>query len=274
MKKLAYLTVLVLLISCRTGLDLVGSNYYVEEEKGKRTKIPLKSYSLSSFDTYVFNICEKLDISLSEQRFCECPENFYDLQDIDNIIKVEELYLLKHKTTDLVIYLTTFSHKNIRESEGFLNDSLYYKNNIVLDQLETAYIGKLDEKSGIIHFPSLNKEKDMILHYEQEQYPKRLLFIRANIATAENDYSITQPFSLSEVFGQPFLYKKKNYSLNYYHGKNNMGSIDPKRVDSIKLFMKKGKFELAFSFDNFNKDYKMAQKRIRYLPNFYLIQEN
>ncbi len=276
MKKLKYIILALVLISCRTGLDLVEDSYYyhVDKTTKHKAKIPLKTYGLNGFDTYVFNICEKLKPKKIEQRFCECPEDFYDINLEKDLQKVEELYLLKHKKTDIVIYLTTRSHKYIRKDGGFLNDRRYYENNIVLDQIEMVYVGRFDDISNVIHFPSFDDKKDIILHFEPLVFPKELLFINANIATAENDYSIVEPISLIDLFNQPFSYKKRDYSFSYYHGNNDMSSVKPKKVDSVKLFAKNGKIEFAFSFENLDKDYKMSQKRIKYLPNFYLIQEN
>ena len=276
MKKTIYLAILLIIVSCRTGLDLVTDGYYLK--KNKKTKllegIPLKSFALNGFDTYVFNICEKVKSDKPEERFCECPTDFYQKSSSLNMRKVEELYLLKHKKTSLVIYLTTFSHKYIRQHSGFLNDPKFYENNIVLDQIESAYLGQIDEDGGVIHFPSHNGSEDIILHFNPQILHKELVFTKANVATAENNYTIYEPIPLGEVFNQPFSYKKKDYSISYYHGSNQMERVNPKIVDTLRLLVKKKKVELSFSFNNFNRDYKIAQKRIKYLPNFYLIQEN
>ncbi|MCD2259648.1 hypothetical protein [Psychroserpens luteolus] len=276
MKKIAYMILILAFLSCRTGLKLVSDSYYLQEDRKTKvkTKIPLKSFALNGFDIYVFNICEKLQVDDPKDRFCECPSDFYNSELSSNMKKVEELYLLKHKKTDLIIYLTTFSHKYISQHSGFLNDPKFYENNIVLDQIEFAYIGKIDDIENVIHFPSHNDSEDIILHYDPQVFSKELLFTKANVATAENNYTIFKPISLDKVFKQQFSYHKRDYSISYYHGSNNMESVNPKVVDTLKLFVKKDKVELSFSFNNFDKDYKMSKKRIKYLPNFYLIQEN
>lgn len=277
MRKLPAIILLIIISmnSCKTGLDLVEQkdlDLIKEEYK--------KTFKFEEFDTYVFNICEKFEKFDKENRFCDCKENFYNIGLENHLKKVEELYLLKHINTDLVIYLTTFSHKYIHEDgTGFLNNPKHYNHNIVLDQLEYAYIGRMDESNNIIHFPSHNKEKDIILEFDPNYYPQKLFFNHANIATAENNYDISQPISLDTLFKQDIEYLKKKYQMNYYHGSNKMDTVNKKKVNEIKLISNEGKVEVVFGFKNFIRDgskryYKMAAKRIKYHPNFYLIQNN
>lgn len=255
------LTLIYILFSCSPIKE--NKNYLSKEFKN------IKRFNTNDFKTYVFNLCEsyKKEVDNAE-RFCECPENFYDIAKQDSIKKIEELYLLKHRKTDLVLYFTTKSHKYIsNEQKGFLNDRELFENNIVLKDIESIYIGRYDDDSKLIHFPSQKNQNDIILLFEKYEYPDKIVFHEANIATAENKYDISTPISLKSIFKEELIYNRENnYNISYTY-KDTL-----RIVDRIFITSKKGEIGLTFGFKNLNSFYEVKNKDIKYHPNYSLIQ--
>ncbi|WP_452219868.1 hypothetical protein [Lacinutrix salivirga] len=278
MKKSFILIVIVLLIlSCgKSGLSTVSKDYITNVNTlGKlEIKPELLSYSISEFDIYVYNICEITANEIDNYRFCNCPEDFFDNPEIKDLKKVEEVYILKHKISDLVLYLTTFSHKYIKEDKGFLNNSEYYKDKIILDQIEYVYIGRFNSKNNWIHFPNSKNNEDIILHYLPNDFPEKLTFLKANISTSENRYTIYEPIDLGSVFKDTLTYKlSPNYSMDFYKNNSRIGKEEAKTIKTIHIISRKGKTELVFAPENPNERlYKISSKRIKYKPNFVLIE--
>jgi uncharacterized protein (DUF488 family) len=267
MKKTLILILVILVnISCNS-LRLRDQN---QEYKN------VKRFNISDFKTYVFNICEKYGEEIeSSKRFCECPDGFYDVAQEQKIRKVEELYLLSHRNTDLVLYLTTTSHKYIyRKADGFLNDPKKFKNNIVLNEIESIYIGRKDTIAGFIHFPSYKDSNDIILHFDEEKFKEKIHLTSANLATSENDYDISEEISLDSLFSQELVYKyQENMTLKFYK------KVKSKRKDEIEMELnrifitsKKGKVDILLGFDSNENLYKYNKMKVKYHPNFSLIQ--
>lgn len=229
----------------------------------------VKKFNTNDFKIYVFNLCEvyKMKIDNSE-RFCKCPEKFYDVAKTDSIKKIEELYLLKHRKTDLVLYLTTKSHKYIsNKQKGFLNDRELYEDNIVLRDIESIYIGEYDDDSKIIHFPSFKDQNDIILRFEKYNYPDKIVLDQANIATAENNYDISSPIPLKSIFKEDLVYNNSSkYKITYTY-KDTL-----RLVDRIFITSKKGEVGLSFGFQNMEYFYEVNAKNIKFHPNYSLIQ--
>jgi hypothetical protein len=262
MKKVAVLFMLTLFtFSC-------GSLQSMKKKELEEFK-NVKKFNLNDFRVYVFNICEKYGKGVDKiERFCECPDDFYKVALQDQVMKVEELYLLMHRKTDLVLYLTTESHKYIRNDlTDFLNDPTIYKDNIALEEIESIFIGKYDLKNNLIHFPSYKDDKDIILHFDSDEYPKQILLNKANIATAENDYDIAETIPLTSTFKEKLKYKlESNYSIRYYNEKVT------RNVDSIFIISEKGEVSVAFGFSDYPNFFKLTGSEVKYHPNFSLIQ--
>ncbi len=262
MKKLLFLIVLLYAFtSCRSGLDLVNQAYV-----DKRLKVE-KTFPITDFEVYVFSICEDYKVQkkdLLTKRFCDCPENFFNQPETTDIRKVEEIYLLKHKTSDVVFYLTTFSHKYIQKKEGFLNDSTIYKNKIILEEIESIYIGNIDIVAHKISFEGNKKMKDVTFYFDANAFPEKMIVTKGNMTTSENNYSIAETIPLDDVFRNDVTYVQSNYTIDYYKGRNY--DKPPRHVSEIKIVSKKGKTEVVFSFDDYDWYYKMASKRIRFYP--------
>lgn len=276
-KYVLFLISVIIYISCRSGLYKVSPNYIHKIKNNEKLKVDVKSFSLEEFDTYVYNICELIGEEINNDRFCDCPEDFFQIAEEKEFIKkVEEVYLLKHKHTDLVFYLTTMSHKYIQPKSGFLNERKYYENKIVLDQIEYIYIGQFEENNNWIFFANPKNNKDIILHYNEHTFPKELEIITANIATSENKYEIYEPINLTDsVFKNPLIYKlNNNYNIDFYENKNRIRGAR-KETDSIHIISKKGEIEIVFTPKDTSKlGYKLTGKRIRYRPNYFLIPKS
>ncbi|MBQ4819622.1 hypothetical protein [Aquimarina sp. MMG016] len=281
MKKYIVLIFLGLLLSScsRTGLSIIKQDYLTKEYSLHKEKfVPeVLSYEVSEFDIYVYNICEKTNDTIDyTERFCNCPQDFYDKTNNPNMKKVEEVYILNHQNSDLVLYFTTFSHKYIKEGEGFLNDPKHYKDRIVLDQVEYVYIGRLNAIEHWIHFPSAKNEEDIILHFDPDSLPNELCFIEANISTSENRYNNYKPIPLGGVFKDALEYRlSPKYAIDFYKNPNKIrdSKITAKNIQTINIISRKGATEIVFiPEDPTERLYKMASKRIRYKPNFSIIE--
>jgi len=262
MKLATNLLILIFIVfcaSCSTGLISVNRSYVLGITN-------LKEFDISNFDVYVFNICERFDSQVDyTERFCDCPDDFYDLKKEDSIKKIEEVYFLINENSDLALYFTTFSHKYIsNKQQGFLNDATKYKDQINLNEIEYVYVGALNHDNNFIHFRHSGTDEDIFLHYKKEQLS--ILVEKANIATAENKYDITDEIELSEVFSTKLNYKKGDYSI-VYHKRDTA-----RTVEKLIFTTKKGKLNLLFEFRDYNeKLYKMGSERLRYQLNYYQI---
>lgn len=266
MKKLTiYIILLGITASCGSGL------YELKEIKpGKGEKVELKSFNLDDFEVFTYDMCECIKSEVDNDRFANCDLNFHNLPKTDSIVKVEETYLLKHVKSNFVIYLTTFSHKYLRLKDGFLNNSSVYKDKIVLDEIEYAYIGNHNKNDNWIHFPNKDNGEDIILHYNRAKYPASFLIEEANIATAENDYATDTKIPLTTVFKQPVEFIRKDYVPIFYEGK--IGSKNSFLPKCINVLSRNGDVEIIFGCIPSDTNYfKISNKKIRYSTNFYLL---
>lgn len=271
MKKVSVFIAITLFTFSCSSLKLIENDELLEYKK-------IKKYNITDFKTYVFNICEKYGDTIdNSKRFGECTDDFFDVAQKKEIRKVEELYLLSHRKTDLVLYFTTTSHKYIyKEPNGFLNDPEKFKNNIVLNEIENVYIGRKDTIAGFIHFPSYKDSNDIILHFDKEKYPENIFLTSANLATAENDYDISEEIPLDSVFNQKLVYKyNKNMTIKFYKkAKSRQEKEIAMELDGIFITSKKGKVEILLGFSNNEKLYQYSKMKVKYHPNFSLIQEH
>jgi len=280
MKKYSFLIIIIILcLSCKSGLYTVAPDYLEESYSKYQIDYSPKvlSYDINGFHIYVYNICERTDSEIDKNdRFCNCPEDFFNKSKNPEIKKVEEVYILKHQHSDLVLYFTTFSHKYIGEKKGFLNDPSHYQNKIVLDQIEYIYIGRFNKDANWIHFPSAKNTEDIILHFDPDYFPGELAFIKANVSTSENRYNNYEPIVLNGVFKDELVYKlSPSYSIDFYKNNRRIGDlkVPVKNIKTINIISRKGKTEIVFSPEDPNQRlYKMASKRIRYKPNFSIIE--
>jgi hypothetical protein len=265
MRKIILLIVtLIILSSCGSGL------YKTTQLNLGKEGVLLKAYKLDEFDIYTYNICENATNETNNERFSNCRENFYDIAENDSILKVEEVYLLRHRQEDVIIYLTTFSDKYIEHKKGFLNDRTIYENKIILNKVEYAYIGKIDTTLNWIHFPNQNNGQDIILHYDRNSFPESIDLIEANIATAENNYTTDEKINLDKVFRQSVDYKKRDYEVQFFEKKIGRSlSYLPK---CLNIISRQGKVEVVFGCsDSDSLFFKISNRKIRYSTNFFII---
>lgn len=265
MKKIIiFIVTLIIISSCGSGL------YKTTQLNLDKEGVLMKTYNLDEFDIYTYNICEDATKETNNKRFSNCQENFYDIAENDTILKVEEVYLLRHRQSDVIIYLTTFSDKYLEYKKGFLNDRLIYENKIILNKVEYAYIGKIDSISNWIHFPSQNDGKDIILHYAKNSFPKSIELIEANIATAENNYTTDEKINLDKVFRQSVVYKKGDYEIEFFAKKiGNSLSYLPK---CLNIISRQGKVEVVLGCNDSDAlFFKISNRKVRYSTNYFII---
>lgn len=264
MKKLILIIgAIIFITSCSSRL------YKIKELNLDRPGIHSKTYHLNEFKVYILGLCENTALDNKDKRFFNCPRNYFARKRKDTL-KIEEVYLLYHQQLNLGLYLTTFSHTNLKDSTGFLNDEKIYKNKIVLNEIEYGYIGQIDTTSNWIHFPSQEKNPDVILHYDRNLFPDKILINEANIATAENKFSIDEKINLTRVFREPLAYIQNNYRLVFYEKSAGKGNLH--LPDCFNIISRRGRVELAFGCAG--KDrlfFKIPNSKVRYHPNFYLI---
>jgi hypothetical protein len=257
MKNIIYLLISFLIISCGSGL------YTAEKLNLKDNNLLSHNFSINDFMLYAYSMCEDSKQETNNRRFFNCPQNFYDIPEEQKILKVEETYLLINSSKNIVIYLTTFSHKYIY-SNGFLNNREIYEDKIVLNQIEYAYIGTIEPESNQIHFPGRGKRKDIILYFDPKEYPKTIHLLDGNIATAENHYTIDQKIDLSNVFKHPIKFNTSVvYQIQFYNKKSETKLVYD--VDSLNIIYRKDKVELVFGSQNAESPhYKISNKKIRF----------
>lgn len=264
--------------SCRSGLRLLD-----QEDMDTTYKVK-KTYPVDAFYVYVFQLCEDFKIKVKKnlpKRFCDCKDFSFNQPATKDIRKIEEIYLLKHKKLDLVLYLTTFSHKYIDSGKGFLNDSLVYKNKIVLNEIETIYIGTLDREAHKISFKGRKKLKDFSFYFDPNVFPDKMLLTKGNMATAENKYSIIESIPLDDVFKNDIEYIQSDYTIEYYENNEYRKSQEsfkyqnPSKQEAaaISIVSKNNDIEVVFSFKDFPEYYNLRAKRIRYHPDYGTISE-
>lgn len=222
----------------------------------------IDTYNVADFNIFTFNICESYHKDVgATARFEICPSNFHEVSSQNKIKKVEELYLLKHKNSDLIIYMTTFSHKYIRNQKGFLNDSLSYKNKLYLRDTEYIYVGKVDSAQNSIQYKKQKKGSDMIWHLSESIETNQIIKIKeVNIETIENKGNFDKKIPLNKVFSIPFDFKLSNYELLNKRSKNKSEAIN--KIYFIKN--KKNKIEVVFEMSNTNGGYRFPSRKVIY----------
>lgn len=240
---------------------LVGCTSYSIVKKQKIAFADAHTYNISDFYVYTFSICERYNNSVDgTQRFLLCPKNFFDVTESDEIRKVEELYLLKHKTSDLVIYMTTISHKYIRNQSGFLNDKALYKDKFYLRDIEYLYVGKYDKASKSIQFEHQKKNKpNMIWHASTPiENGDEINFVSANIATVENNESSEKPLDLNKILAIPFRFYDSGNTL--YNTVKEQETVSTFRIKKTSH----NKYDVYFISDDTSKLYKFSPRKVVY----------
>ena len=182
--------------------------------------------------------------------------------------KIEEVYFLINRRSDLALYLTTFSQKFIsNKQQGFLNDPKLYKDQINLNKIEYVYVGAINRSNKFIHFRHSGTDEDIFLHYRHNPVQNAMLIERANVATAENHYDISDEIAIDNVFSTKLNYKKRNDHRIVYHKRDTA-----RTVEKLIFTTKKGKLNILFKFKDYPKKlYKIGYQRLRYQLNYYQI---
>ena len=248
------LFVLTILHSCNSYFTMPDSTLKEKYEI-------IESYDMSEFDIYTFNICEIINGSVANtDRFIACPDDFFEQSEKEVMNKVEELYFLKSKTSDLIIYMSTFSHKNIRSRRGFLNDPESYKNQFYLKDTEYIYVGKYDAENDMISFDKARKLSSMKWYLNTKLGSGSAGFNVDVINSRTVDTNGDEDININQTFSIPFKFLRRAYKL----------SSKLKEYPISKLCVvkdKKGKgIHVIFESSDFDKVYRFSNKRIPYHP--------
>lgn len=242
-----------------------ADNYYFNSINDDKKEFKVSDFKVSDFKVYAFNICEKYKKgTLPIKRFCECPDNFFEISKKEEIKKNEETYLLINKKLNLVLYLTTFSHKYIYENQsGFLNDSCIYKNKMYVKDFECIYIGKLDSKNEIITFIKKETTENMIWHFKKDSLLSSYTIDKVKIATAENKFKPVEFISLDTVLSNEIIFKEVKY--DFFYSKEKRGLL----IDKFYLIDTELGIEIIVeSKEACNERYRFSSKKIPYQMKF------
>jgi len=252
-KTIFVLIVACCIFSCKSYRNLkIDSDYFNMLNEGI-------SFNISEFDIYTFNICEKYNSNIDgTERFLPCPKNFFEVTVNEEIKKVEELYLLKHKTSNLVVYMTTFSHKYIKKQKGFLNDESNYKSKFYLYDTEYIFIGKYKADSAKIIFEKQRAKANQYWKPITWTNNQNLIQIsEVNIETVENGGNLNEGIKLNTVFSIPFNFEKES-SYSLLNKKKEQLPIN--KIYFIRN--KKNEIEVVFKIKDMPHGYRFIAKKV------------
>ncbi|MGB0948917.1 MAG: hypothetical protein ACPGU0_02270 [Marinirhabdus sp.] len=209
---------------------------------------------LSKYNGYVFRLCETRD-TFGNVRFALCDLNctINNVQAVDSLQVVEELYAFHNPDTDGVIYFTSKSDADIQEDRGVFNAE-EYKKYIFVNDFEYVYFGTLANEIEI-SFKNETENLDFKLRPNTEDCH----FIVQQIHSKTNIKNVISniPIDLGALFKVPLLYIKTNRKLA-------LRTKD--RIEPVK------KMELTgtqISFYGVSEKLKISQKRkLKYHPKF------
>ncbi|MCH3884385.1 hypothetical protein [Tenacibaculum aquimarinum] len=200
MKNINYLLlIIVILVSCKSVEinDAVIRNSEIKK--------------LNDYNTYVFKLININKTSESK------PEalNFSNGVDDNSGLVHEMLYLLRHKTTNEVLYLTTKSHKYIKHG-GVFNDELklYIRFNI-LNDIDNISIGK-EKGQQFVFLDPIGREysKKVVFSFTEKDDVLKIDSINNNYPIKKD--RIKNPFIvLDSVFQTSLKFKANNKKWAY-----------------------------------------------------------
>ncbi|MCL7762672.1 hypothetical protein MPF19_04535 [Polaribacter sp. Z014] len=154
MKKLTYLLTLFLVLSSCSSTKINDAVIRNSEIK-----------YLSDYYTYVF-LLRSTNKTTEET---PVPLNFSNGVDTEKGLIYEMLYLLRNKTTNEVLYLTTKSHKFIFEG-GIFNDKLNLYNRFnILNDIDNISIGKeIDNKFIFLDLNGRKNSKRVVFNFTEK----------------------------------------------------------------------------------------------------------
>ncbi|WGD34544.1 hypothetical protein [Olleya sp. YS] len=217
MKKLIVLLVILsVLWSCKT--------YKIVKQNQLDATIT-RTFNFEDFDIYVFKMCEKssaeVDGDLSSESLA-FP--FYtNCDDTSKDKVVEETYLLipkQHIADNTVLYITTFSYKNLRKDCGVFNCELF-NSKIFVEDVDIIYLGKL-ENNSITFYKNSTKRKEQHIstwNIKTDKTDNGVATIKIIDATMVESIFDTKPqIPIESVFSTDVVFHKEDRTLIY--GKN------------------------------------------------------
>ncbi|WP_397362742.1 hypothetical protein [Olleya sp. R77988] len=216
MKKLIIILLLSSLWSCKT---------YKIVKQDKLTATITRTLNFKDFDVYVFKMCEKSSAEVKGDLSAESLAfPFYTNCDQTTTDKVvEETYLLLPKPNiadKTVLYITTFSYKNLRKGCGVFNCDLF-NSKIFVEDVDIVYLGKL-ENNSIKFYKNTTKKKEQHIstwNIITAQTDSGVASIKIVDATMVESVFDTKPqITINSVFSTDVVFFKEDRTLIY--GKN------------------------------------------------------
>lgn len=217
----------------------------------------VKQYKLKDFEIYALGTCESYDSSVGRsKRFNNCPDNFFEISKEKKLVKVEEVYLLIHNESNLVLYFTTKTKRNLKRQKGFLNDRKIYENSIILSDIEFIYVGINKPDSNLIEFKKLNK--NLLITWQYSIEDASTIYIKeGTIPVRENKMKPNIPINLEDIHANGLKFRKSSYDL-YSRNKSD-------KILDFEIKESSGSIEILFNSLSNNKKWK---KRLKYKPTF------
>ncbi|SLJ98363.1 hypothetical protein [Salegentibacter salarius] len=276
MKKVL-LSIAILMFFSGCGLFNLRCNWFdlcyrVKNEQDASFPNNIKSsFDLSHYDIYVFNLCESYTN--------EDPDGNYELLQYpvfencrvnisEKIIEQNILLLPRQLQNDTVLYITSFSHKNLYKDKGVFNCS-EFKDTFFVEDTDFIFIGKKTKN----HTLEFKDESGKIARW---YYQKDANSLKVNLVSLPTSPSKPEsPIKLSSAFSAQMIFYKEDFHLEYgkaAYPECFSGIKRPKPFKRAKNF--KGEIEKIYLTDKhllfmskmngFKEYYQFKNKRIRF----------
>ncbi len=227
------------------------------------------SFDLSNYDIYVFSLCESYTN--------EDPDGNYEILQYpifkscrvstsEKIIEQNLLLLPKQIENDTVIYLTSFSYKNLQQGKGVFNCS-EFRDTFFVEDTDFIFIGKITENQTL----EFKDDSGKIASWYYQKDVSTLKVIKVSLPKVPSKPE--SAIKLSSVFSAEMQFYKEDFHLEYgkaaYDTCFNKPQKKSKKAQNFKGEIKKiylTKKHLFFMSEiNKQKEfYQFKNKRVRF----------
>lgn len=183
----------------------------------------IDTLQLSNFDVYAFKLCKTSSIARKSDYSSEnLAFPFFELCKDDDALVVEETYLLVPKPTvksNIVIYITSLSHKYLYKGKGVFNCPLF-QDKIFIEDVDMVYLGTI-EGNQLNFYQNVKNDKNRHVskwNFERDSLDPLKKIKIVDVTLAESKFNPKPQIILSETFSTDIVFKKENRKIIY--GKN------------------------------------------------------
>lgn len=238
MRKVILISLLITLQSCSVIRCKVFRNCISNYKSISNIK---ETFLMEDYDWYVFQMYE------SESEFFEDENTAQDLaypsfttSESAQTKIVEETYLLipKDAKSDIVIYITTFSHRHIYEKCGVFNCPTLKDKLVFVEDIDKVYTGKL-EPDKIVFYDKKKKSKSPDVEWNVALNRDSVKI--KNVTLYPTAFKNSPQVDISSVFPLEMVFKLQSREIIYGKGDTKYDSCFSKC--EIKLNAPKSKFK-------------------------------